>query len=75
MARNRTEERREAFKRLAEQRTNAVLERLRILGNCANRQLYDYTDDEVRKVFNAVRKELRSTEAKFLNSQKPEFEL
>jgi hypothetical protein len=75
MARNRTEEKREAFKRLGSQRTNAVLERLRILGNCANRQLYDYTDEDVRRIFNAIRKELRSTEAKFLNSQKPEFEL
>jgi hypothetical protein len=75
MARNRAEEKREAFKRLGSQRTKTVLERLRILGNCANRQLYDYTDEDVRRIFNTIRKELRSTEAKFLNSQKPEFEL
>ena len=65
----------DSFKRLGGQRTNAVLERLRILGNCANSQLYEYTDDDVRKIFSAIRGELRTVEAKFKNSKKPEFEL
>jgi len=69
------ESKHDAFKRLGSQRTTAVLERLRILGNCANPQLYEYTDEEVRKMFKAVRNELRAVEGKFRNSRKPEFEL
>lgn len=69
------EAKRDAFKRLGGQRTSAVLERLRILGNCANTQLYEYSDEDVRKIFSAIRNELRSVEAKFKNSRKPEFEL
>jgi len=40
------ETRREKFKRLAEKRTNAVLEQLRILGNLSNKANYDYSPEE-----------------------------
>jgi len=70
-----SDRKREAFRRLAAQRTNAVLERLRILGNCANRQLYDYSDEEVRRIFLAIQKEVRITKGKFINSRKPSFDL
>jgi len=43
-----SETKRQRFQRLAEKRTNDVLERLRILGNCANRGQYEYTPEEVR---------------------------
>jgi hypothetical protein len=71
----RRETRADAFKRLASQRTNGVLERLRILGNCANRQLYEYSDEDVRKIFSTIEKEVRGTKAKFMNSRKPDFSL
>lgn len=69
------ESKREAFRRLATKRTNAVLDRLRILGNCANPQLYEYNEDDVRKIFLAVEKEVRSIRAKFKGSTRQEFEL
>ena len=47
MAKN-TEAKTEAFQRLATKRTNEVLKRLRVLGHCANPQLYEYTDGEVK---------------------------
>ena len=65
----------EAFKRLASQRTNAVLEKLRILGNCANRNLYDYTDEDVRRVFRVIETEVRRTRAKFSDTKKERFQL
>jgi hypothetical protein len=71
----RDERKREAFRRLASQRTNAVLERLRILSNCSNPQLYAYSDEEVRKIFAAIEKEVRLVKAKFLNSSRPDFSL
>lgn len=69
------EAKREAFQRLATKRTNEVLKRLRILGHCANPQLYQYTDGEVKKIFQAVDKELKVAKMKFQNSGKPEFRL
>ena len=70
------EQRKEAFTRLASQRTNTVLHRMRVLGNCANPQLYNYTDADVRRIFAAIRKELKSVEARFTNGNKPsDFQL
>ncbi len=69
------ESKHDTFRRLAAQRTNTVLERLRILGNCANTQLYDYSEADVRKIFASIRSELRTVEAKFKNSHKPDFQL
>jgi hypothetical protein len=74
MAKN-TEAKREAFHRLATKRTNEVLKRLRILGHCANPQLYEYTDGEVKKIFQAIDKELKVVKMKFQNSGRAEFRL
>ncbi len=61
----RNEDRRERFKRLAAQRTSAVLERLKILGNCSNRSAYEYTEADVDKIFGAIEKQLRTVKSKF----------
>jgi len=47
-------EKTERFKRLAILRTNEVLDRLRILGNCSDRRSYQYTDEEIEKIFRAI---------------------
>lgn len=57
--------RKDNFKRLAVSRTNEVLRRLKILGNCANRSHYDYTEGEVGKIFSEIEKRIRETKAKF----------
>ena len=46
------------FKRLAEYRTNEIIKKIQILGNCSNRSSYDYGEDEVNKIFNAIDKVL-----------------
>lgn len=70
-----TETRQERFKRLAIYRTNAVLEKLRILGNLSNKTNYDYSDDEVNKIFYAVDSQLRNIKTRFVNKAKREFKL
>lgn len=55
----------EKFKRLAEKRTNEVLKKLRILGNCANRNAYDYSEDEINKIFSAIEKATKEVKSKF----------
>jgi hypothetical protein len=69
------ETRREAFLRLAEKRTNSVLERIRILSNCSNPYAYEYDDDDVKEIFVAIEKELRIARARFQNQRKREFRL
>lgn len=69
------EDKRERFLRLASQRTQDVLNRLRILGNCSNRSVYDYTQDDIDKIFAALKDQLKSVEAKFHFPKHKEFKL
>ena len=69
------ETKREAFLRLATKRTNAVLEKIRVLSNCSNPYAYDYSDEDVRRVFNAIEQELKAAKAKFTNHRRREFKL
>lgn len=69
-----SDNKRERFKRLGEYRTNEVLKRLKVLGNCANRSAYYYTEDEINKIFIEIDKMARSVKAKFhFNDSNKEF--
>lgn len=68
-------QKRERFKRLGTQRTNSVLQRLKVLGNCSNRSAYDYTEEEINKIFSEIERRVRETKAKFHFSKNKEFKL
>jgi hypothetical protein len=57
--------RRAAFKRLAEKRTNAVLQRIRVLAHCSNRYVYEYGQADVERIFGAIEQELERARARF----------
>ena len=38
---------------------------LRLLGNCANKANYDYTDEDVQKIFTTLEKEMKISKSKF----------
>lgn len=59
------ESKRERFVRIAESRTNRILDQLKLLGNCANKHNYDYTDEDVKKIFSAIEKEVKAAKGKF----------
>ena len=61
------ETREERFQRLAEQRVNSILDKLRLLGQLSNKSNYDYTDTQVDIIFKAIQKELNATKTKFRN--------
>ena len=63
-------EKTDRFKRLAILRTNEVLDRLRILGNCADRRSYAYTDEEIDKIFRAIDEQTKIVKAKFKKPKK-----
>ena len=67
--------RRERFLDVAEKRTVAVLKRLRLLGNCANKAAYEYTDEDIQRIFGAVEAELEEAKAKFRGRKDVEFRL
>ena len=60
----------ERFKRLASHRTNEVLEKLRILGNCADRRSYAYSEEEIDKIFRAIDEQAKIVKAKFKKPKK-----
>ncbi len=70
-----TETRQERFKRLAIFRTNAVLEKIRILGNLSNKANYEYSDDDINKIFYAIDSRLRVAKTRFTHKTKKEFTL
>ena len=65
----------ERFKRIATVRTNAVLDRLRILGNLSNRQMYSYSEEDINRIFSAINKQLREVRAKFNSRKEEKFKL
>lgn len=69
------ESRNERFRRLASKRTNEILEKIRILGNCSNKSSYEYTEEEVNKIFSEIEKQLKLTKAKFLGGRRERFKL
>jgi len=62
----------ERFKRLATHRTNVILHRIKVLSNCANRQLYEYDEKDIDKIFSEIDKSIKIAKAKFLFSKKSE---
>lgn len=60
-----TNKKTETFVRIAERRTQRVLESIRLLGQCSNKISYEYTDEQVTKIFRGIRRCLRETEQSF----------
>ncbi|MBI63863.1 MAG: hypothetical protein CL778_01100 [Chloroflexi bacterium] len=54
-----------AFRNQAEKRTNAVIEKIRILTQCSNRNSFNYDDGDVEKMFEAIDNELKISKARF----------
>jgi hypothetical protein len=69
------ESKNDRFKRIAAKRTNDILEKIRILGNCANRSSYDFNQEEVNKIFSEIDKQLKITKTKFLEGKRKRFSL
>lgn len=60
------ESKREKFVRIAETRTNKIIDMIRLLSNCSNKSNYDYTEEDIKKIFNAIEKETKIAKNAFL---------
>ena len=63
------------FKRLATLRTNEVLKRLKVLGNCANRQAYEYSEKDIELIFSTIERKVREVKMKFHFTKEEKFKL
>ena len=53
------------FVRIVEARTSKAAEMIRLIGNCASRSSYDYSDEEVKAIFAFLERELKNAKNKF----------
>jgi len=65
----------ERFKRIAEARTQAVIEKLRLLGNCANERLYSYDTNDIERIFSAINGQVKNVRSKFYSEKYQGFKL
>ena len=69
MAGKEHESKRERFVRLAEARTNKIIDMIQLLGNCSNASAYEYTQQDVDQIFSAIEAEVREAKKKFAKSE------
>ncbi|HNQ92680.1 MAG TPA: hypothetical protein PKI93_07090 [Alphaproteobacteria bacterium] len=69
MDENRNEDR-SNFVRLANKRVNNVLNHLRLVGNLSNTSNYYYTEEDVKKIFDVMERELEECKQKFESRKK-----
>ena len=58
------------FKRIAEKRTNRMIEQISKLYNLSNPSFYEYTDLEIKSIFDSIQKELNRQKELFSNKKK-----
>lgn len=59
------ESKKQRFHRIAERRIVQVQRFLNLLGNCGNRNTYDYTEKDIEKVFESLNLSLQAARNKF----------
>ena len=70
---NKSEETKAAkFQRLAVNRTNKALDAIASIGGLSNKGNYEYTEEQVAKIFGALEAELTKLQGKFKGTVKEE---
>ncbi len=70
MAKTITNIKKERFKNVASRRVQKVLDDLESLSKCANKSTYDYTDDDIKKMFSAINNQMTLLKASFSSNNK-----
>jgi hypothetical protein len=61
---------REKFVSLAHARVNRTLKDIQLIGNLSNRSNYDYTDEDITKIFRALNDEIAACRKRFDTKKK-----
>lgn len=67
-----SESKHDRFIRIAENRTNKIIDMIRLLGNCSNTAVYEYDESDVRKIFNTIETELKNVKSKYQDTESKE---
>jgi len=59
---------RERFIRIVERRVNKILYNFDSLGKCANKKNYEYNEDDVKRIFQAIDKKIKAIRKLYENS-------
>lgn len=71
-------DKRAKFRKLAESRVNRAIKDLRLIGNLSNKSAYDFEDDDIRKIFRVLHRELEGAKGRFggaRNAKEEDFRL
>lgn len=60
---------RERFVEIAGKRTNKIINGLHLLGNCSNKNNYEYSEADVKKMFMAIEDALKEAKGRYYNSK------
>lgn len=64
------------FKKIASRRTQEILHKLRLLGNCSNSGNYSYNEEQIKQIFYTIENELKRVKGLFNKPKhKGEFKL
>ena len=58
-------DKRKKFIDLTEARVNRAIKDLRLIGNLANKNAYEYSEDDARQIVRALQKELDAAKSRF----------
>lgn len=58
-------EKRKRFEKVASKRVQFIIDKLDLLGNCSNRSNYKYSEEDVKKMFSAIKARTKQVEALF----------
>jgi hypothetical protein len=63
-------DKRAKFVELAENRVNRAIKDLRLIGNLSNRSAYEFTEEDIRKIFRVLQRELDIAKGRFSSGGK-----
>jgi hypothetical protein len=69
------ENKKQRFVRVVEKRVQNVLDSIRRLSQCSNSRMYEWDDEQLKKIWDAIDKELQSCRESYTTDRKKEFKL
>jgi hypothetical protein len=63
------------FKRIAQRRVQRVLDSIRSLSQCSNKRMYAWDDRQLKRIWEAIQKELEACKVNFEHNEPDEFRL
>ncbi len=69
------ENKQQRFTRVVEKRVQNTLDNLRLLSQCSNRRMYEWNDEQLMKIWNAIDTELQNCKESYKSTEPEEFKL